>query len=55
MKAKIFALDYLEEQKAALSATKVHAKVWHKRLGHFNHPSCGEFAEKGIGPRSPLP
>ena len=37
MKGKSFALDPLEEEQIALSATKIHAEVWHKRLGHFNH------------------
>lgn len=37
MRAKSFALDPLEEEQAAFSATKVNAEIWHKRLGYFNH------------------
>ncbi|KAA3462575.1 mitochondrial fission protein ELM1-like isoform X2 [Gossypium australe] len=37
MKGKSFALDLLEEEQAMLSSTNVHAEVWQKRLGHFNH------------------
>ena len=36
MKGKSFALDPLEEEQIALSATKIHVKVWHKRLRHLN-------------------
>ncbi|KAK8309437.1 hypothetical protein V6Z12_D02G124600 [Gossypium hirsutum] len=37
MKGMSFALNPFEEEQVAFSATNVHAEVWHKRLGHFNH------------------
>ena len=37
MKGKSFALYPSEKEETTFSATKIHAEVWHKRLGNFNH------------------
>ena len=48
MKGKSFGLDPLEEEQIAFSVRKIHAKVWHKRLGHFNHTSMVNLQRKEL-------
>ncbi|GMI98388.1 hypothetical protein HRI_003508100 [Hibiscus trionum] len=48
MKGKSFALDPLEEEQVAFSATKVNAEIWHKRLGHFNHATVVNLQRKEL-------
>jgi len=37
MKGNSFSLDLIEEVHAVVSSLISATKIWHKRLGHFNH------------------
>lgn len=48
MKGKSFALDPLEHEQKAYSATKINAEVWHKRVGHFKHATVMNLQKKDL-------
>ena len=48
MKQKSFAFDPLNEEQTTFSTTKIHAEVWHKRLGHFNHTTVMNLQRKEL-------
>ena len=37
MKGKAFSSNLMEEEQIAFAISKNTTKLWHKRLGHFNH------------------
>ncbi|KAA3453712.1 Retrovirus-related Pol polyprotein from transposon TNT 1-94 [Gossypium australe] len=53
MKGKSFTLDSLEQKQNPYVATKINAKVWHKRLGHFNHVAVINLQKNNLVQRLP--